>query len=175
MKTAIKDHKIKMVEVSKLKFDESNPNKMTDKQIDSLWKSIKKFGNLVPIIVNDKMQIADGEHRAMVYKEMGLKQIPAYVISEVNNDIQRRLLRQTMNKLKGQHEITKDANELSIIFADKKIDELAELIAEEQDTLMFIIGRQNEVFEKNKDSDEGAKEIGKQKTDHTCPSCGYTW
>lgn len=119
--------------------------------------------------MNESLQIGDGEHRALVYKELGLKEIPAFIIPRLNDDIQRRLHRQTMNKLKGEHEIKMDADEIALIFQNDKLDNLAELIAQERESLELIIGRRQELF------DNQVKEITELNTEHKCPQCGYEW
>jgi len=93
----------------------------------------------VPIVVNESYQIGDGEHRALIYKELGIKEIPAYIVPRINDDIERRLLRQTMNKLRGEHEIKLDADEIALIFQSDKLDNLAELIATERESLENIL------------------------------------
>ena len=93
----------------------------------------------MPIVVNESYQIGDGEHRALIYKELGIKEIPAYIVPRINDDIERRLLRQTMNKLRGEHEIKLDADEIALIFQSDKLDNLAELIATERESLENIL------------------------------------
>lgn len=117
--------------------------------------------------MNEEYEIADGEHRALVYKELGYTHIPGYIVSQLNDDIERRLLRQTMNKLRGSHDAVLDADELTLIFQNDKLEMLSELIAKEQETLMFIIGRKN--------TDPSAvKEIdGELATTNKCPQCGF--
>lgn len=41
--------------------------------------------------------MADGYHRVVAYKELGMKTVPA-VIMNFDNDNERRLMRQVMNK-----------------------------------------------------------------------------
>lgn len=56
--------------------DPNNPNKMTKEQAKSLVYSMKKFDDVMPIVVDSKsMIIADGHHRLEAYKSMGVKEI----------------------------------------------------------------------------------------------------
>lgn len=112
----IKHYVVKNVPVKSLKFDDKNPNKMSDKELESLWSAMKRFGYLAPIIINEKNQVVDGEHRAMVYRDMGIKEIPAYIVPALNDDTQRRLARQVMNKLRGEHDPKLDLEELEEIY-----------------------------------------------------------
>jgi hypothetical protein len=125
----IEEYPLSKVKIADLIFDKTNPNQPTQEQINAIRKSFLQFGFCVPITVNEKMEIGDGEHRALIYKELGLAEIPAFIIPKLNDDIQRRLHRQTMNKLKGVHEWKLDAEEIALIFKADKLDNLAELIA----------------------------------------------
>jgi ParB-like chromosome segregation protein Spo0J len=133
----IKIHDVKMVDVDLLKPDPANPNEMTDKEISALNESFERWGYLVPVVVDQNGVIADGEHRWTVYKQHHQKQIPA--IQFEMTDSERRLLRQTMNKLKGKHERLKDAEELKILYEDNKLGELASLIATSEERLLAKI------------------------------------
>ncbi len=65
----IKEFEIKKVDISKIKFDKTNPNIVTPEQMRGLEKAIKKFGYLVPVVLNKKFQILDGEHRVRAYQK----------------------------------------------------------------------------------------------------------
>ena len=45
----------------------------------ALRLSMERFGYLTPIVVDQNNLIADGEHRALIYKEFGLKKFPLTV------------------------------------------------------------------------------------------------
>src|ERR1043166_705722 len=89
------------IKISDLKFDPSNPNKLTKKQKKSLRDVIKKFGFLVPIIVDSENNIVDGEHRAEAYSMLGYTEIPGYVVN-TEKDYDRKFLRQWFNKFRGE-------------------------------------------------------------------------
>ena len=56
----VKEFSIKKIPINQIKFDNTNPNYLTDKQMDALSKGMEKFGFLAPIILNEKMQVLDG-------------------------------------------------------------------------------------------------------------------
>lgn len=113
----VQAYKSELIQVSKIKTDNSNPNQMTKETMERLKKSMEKFGNLHPIVVDKKtMLIADGEHRLQVYKEMGLKEIPA-ILKTFSSDEERRAYRQAANKLRGSHNDELDAKEYQKILA----------------------------------------------------------
>ena len=102
-----------------LKSDENNPNRMTIKQQEETWKSLQKYGWTYPIITNREGVFADGEQRAEVCRQHG--EFYAPVLRLPVSDVDRRLLRQILNKLKGKHNKELDTAEyLRIIEAGEK-------------------------------------------------------
>ena len=115
-----------LVPTSQLKVDGDNPNRMTPKQLDQLKGSIKKFGFIVPIITNKDLLVADGEQRLTAAKELGLPKVS--VIRLNVEDVDRRLIRQVMNKLCGEHDLIADALEFERIIELGSEDKLKELL-----------------------------------------------
>lgn len=112
--------KLESVELNLLKFDKDNPNVMTETQREALRNSFETYGNLQPIIIDQDNNIVDGAHRAEIYIEMGQKTISAIRI-HLDSDADRRIIRQTMNKLRGTHDPQKDAEEfLAILKANQE-------------------------------------------------------
>ena len=108
------------VDISKLKFDPSNPNKLTDKQKIALQGIMKRFGFLVPITVDAKtLRIIDGEHRVLAYKQLGYRQILAFVIDTVKQDHDKKVLRQVLNKFHGTPDPEKDIDEIGSIMEEE--------------------------------------------------------
>ena len=111
-----------------LKSDEANPNKMTNKQKEQVWKSLQKHGWIYPIVTDLKGVFGDGEQRVQVCKDHD--EFFAPVLRLALSDSQRRLLRQTLNKLRGKHNRELDeADYKRIIEAGEKEDLQALLTA----------------------------------------------
>jgi|GEM_PF-3052591 len=138
----VKEYDLTFVDVNSLKLDPSNPNQMTLEQIRGLEKSLLKFGNLVPIIINQNNEVIDGQHRIEVYRAFNITKIPCFV-KYTDSDIDRIELRQVMNKLRGTHNKNKDSNELLRLMQNDKLDELSELIAEPKQDLTELIKKFN--------------------------------
>ena len=116
-----------------LKRDGQNPNKMTDKQKDSTWQSLAKYGWIYPIITNKDGLLTDGEQRVDVCLEHG--EFFGPVLRLPVEDVNRRILRQVLNKLKGTHDKLLDAEEFKrILEADGK-DDLKALLGISDGTL----------------------------------------
>lgn len=137
----VKQFELVDVDVDAIELDPTNPNIMTAEQMSAMRKSMQQYGYLAPVILDRNNKICDGEHRVLVYRELGLKTIPAYVV-DLDSDTDRKQLRQVMNKLHGTHDQAKDADELVEIMQasqDKTLRELSELIAQPQEELMRTV------------------------------------
>jgi hypothetical protein len=115
------------ININQLQVDGKNPNKMSKEQHERLASSIKKWGFIVPIITNKDLLIADGEQRWTVAKSLGMNQVS--VIRLPVEEVDRRLLRQVLNKLRGEHELLLDAEEFEAIIEQGKKDDLQYLLA----------------------------------------------
>lgn len=114
------------VETSSLKSDGKNPNVMSQNRFDALKASLKKYGWLAPIITNEDLLIADGEHRWKAAQELGMEKVK--IIRLPVKDVDRRLLRQVLNKVRGEHDSLLDREEFRIIFGEQREDDLRELL-----------------------------------------------
>jgi ParB-like chromosome segregation protein Spo0J len=109
------------VKICDLKFDQDNPNRMSLVQLDRLKASIKRWGDIVPVVTNSELLVADGQQRVTAMKELGMTECS--VIRLPVKDVDRRLLRQVLNKLKGKHNKELDSAEyLRIIEQGEKED-----------------------------------------------------
>jgi ParB-like chromosome segregation protein Spo0J len=101
------------VPLEDLRFDGCNPNRLSREGIERLKASIRKWGDIVPIVTNKDLLVADGEQRALAMKELGMTKCS--VIRLPVEDVDRRLLRQVLNKLRGEHLKELDVEEFRII------------------------------------------------------------
>jgi len=117
-----------LVDVEKLRVDHENPNRMSARQFKALRKSIERWGFIVPIITNRDYLVADGEHRLRAAKDLGMKQVS--VVRLPVDDVDRRLLRQVMNKIRGEHDLFLDAEEYYRIVSEDSRDLIKKLLNE---------------------------------------------
>ncbi len=117
-----------LVNVDLLKVDEQNPNRLSPRRFEALKKSIQRFGFVVPIITNRDLLIADGEHRLKAARVLGMKQVS--VVWLPVEEVDRRLIRQVMNKLRGEHDLFLDAEEYYRIVSGDQRDLLKALLGE---------------------------------------------
>jgi len=123
----IKIPEVKNVDIDDLLFDVDNPNTMSDEALNALQSSIKQYGFIVPIITNKDFMIADGFHRYKAAVALKMKTVP--VIQLPLADVDRRILRQVLNKLKGEHNRQLDIEDLLRIEKDQGMALLTKLLA----------------------------------------------
>lgn len=131
---------VETVLLSQLKTDGSNPNFMSKQQHDRLAESMKKWGFIVPIVTNRDYLVADGEQRLAVAKELGMTE--ALVIRLDVADVDRRLIRQVLNKLKGEHDFKLDAEEFRRIITAGEQADLQYMLALSDDKLKLYVNPQ---------------------------------
>lgn len=127
---------MQLVDVNKITVDSENPNVMTKPQLLALQHAIRKFNFIIPIITNKDLVVADGEHRLEAAKKLGMKQVP--VVALPISDVDRRIVRQVLNKLRGEHDKEQDIREFIRIEASQGIPVLAELLAQEEEQLRSL-------------------------------------
>jgi len=117
-----------LADVDKLKTDKDNPNRMSSRQFGALKKSIRRWGFIVPIITNSDYLVADGEHRLEAAKALGMRQVS--VIRLPVGDVDRRMIRQVMNKIRGEHDLFLDAEEYYRLVSEGSRDLLKAMLNE---------------------------------------------
>ena len=148
-----------LIDTNLLKVDGENPNRMTDKQHQRLKTSIEKYGFIVPIITNKDLLVADGEQRLTVAQSLQMRQVP--IIRLPVEDVDRRLLRQVLNKLRGEHELLLDAQEFERIIEAGGEDDLKHLLDLSDSSLEKYLREIREPHEESYD----VPEIDKVETD----------
>lgn len=179
----LKSYPREIVDLHNIQFDDDNPNEMTETELQSLDFSMEKWGYIDPIVIDQNYKIANGEHRAKVLLERGnsLVEVIKYNFADDN---ERRLFRQTMNKLKGQHNLKKDIPEMEMLLRNNSIDlkgllnfdeqalnSLRKRAAEEENALQKLLKpeKEDDIVIPNQIIDKELKTI------HTCPKCGYVY
>jgi ABC-type lipoprotein export system ATPase subunit/N-acetylglutamate synthase-like GNAT family acetyltransferase len=117
-----------LIDIDQLRVDGENPNRLSPRRFEALKKSIQRYGFVVPIITNRDLLVADGEHRLKAAKALGMKRVS--VVRLPVDEVDRRLIRQVMNKLRGEHDLFMDAEEYYRIVSGDKRDLLKALLTE---------------------------------------------
>ena len=135
------------VAVDALGADGENPNEMTDEQFGLLCDRMRENGWLSgPIVTDTDGLIADGEHRWRAAQEIGLSEVPVRQFDI--DDATRRLWRQELNKIRGEHDTKRDALEYDELLSAGKTEEveaLTDAADEDLDELLDEIRVDNSV------------------------------
>ena len=110
-----------------LYVDGDNPNEQDEETFGLLCDRMRDNGWLGGAIITDTDGcIADGEHRWRAAQEIGLAEVPVkqYAI----DDATRRLWRQELNKIAGEHDPKRDALEYDYLLDAGKSDEVHDLV-----------------------------------------------
>jgi len=110
-----------------LELDQTNPNRTTINQQEQIWSSLQKYGWTYPILTNKNGTLLDGEQRTQVCLQHN--EFYAPVLRLPVSDLDRRMLRQILNKLKGKHNKELDAAEYMRIAEMGEKDGLRALLA----------------------------------------------
>ena len=124
-----------------LHVDGDNPNEMADETFGLLCDRLRDNGWLGgPVVTDTDGLIADGEHRWRAAQEIGLSEVPVrqYDI----DDATRRLWRQELNKIHGEHDSKRDALEYDELLSagyTEEVEAVTEAAGEDLDELLARI------------------------------------
>ena len=157
---------IEFIDIEQLHVDKNNPNNMSDKKYYSLRRSIEYFQFMYPIVVDSDYLIADGEHRLYAAKELGMKKVPVIRLSL--KDADRRILRQVLNKIRGEHDFDLDCLEYEKIIQAGQDEALKELIdLSEFEKKRYLVNAEVEMENGDYNSQKPLLKYTK------CPNCSY--
>jgi DNA modification methylase len=133
--------KIQWVDIDDLKPSEYNPRKWTEKEINDLKESIKRFGIVDPLIVNSaenrKNIVIGGHFRLTILKELGYKKVPVVYVN-IPDIKKEKELNLRLNKNLGEWNIELLANfdeELlkEVGFESEELDKIFDLKIEDSE------------------------------------------
>lgn len=115
--------KTKVYLIEDLNFAKYNPRKVMEsksKEYEMLKKSLDKFGQVTPIIVNERNNTVIGGHQRLnVLKELGYKEVETVVVDF--DEKQEKQLNIALNKTEGRWDYQK-LNELLETMTDKELE-----------------------------------------------------
>ena len=133
------DLKIEYVAIDALRINEKNPRKWSEEQKKQLKESIKRFGNVDPIIVNAhkerKNVVVGGHFRLEACKELGYKNMPVVFVNLTPDKEAELNLR--LNRNQGEFDLAllaefDSAILLDIGFTSEDIDEIFPAVKNEE-------------------------------------------
>lgn len=155
---------IKTVNISEIRANNYNPNSMRPTEYRNLIYSIKKFGQVIPILVRKVKEnyiIIDGEHRHRALKEIGIKQVEV-IENEDMTEKDYKMLTVALNKFRGNidndlvMEIFKDSKETDVLeFLEKIREKSYEKMADQKSIFekLDLDWEDNRIYEENKETE----------------------
>jgi len=104
--------------LSEVNTAEYNPRVISDKDLESLKESLKKFGCLRPLLINKETNILISGHQTLkAAQEIGFRKLP-YIILDLNEKDEKKL-NLALNKIQGDWDYDK-LNKILSSFIDLK-------------------------------------------------------
>ena len=117
-----------------------NPNQMDSGMYSRLRASIKRYGNVCPIVArsvgDDRYETVGGAQRFAALREMGLTTVPCVVVAV--DDADARLLAQALNHVVGSDDFFKRDETLRHILESVPLDEVLSLLPETAESLQSL-------------------------------------
>ena len=86
--------------IGDLRLDPANPRRISDEELESLTRSISKFGMIDPIIARNEDKVVIGGHQRLIAaRKLGMKQVPVVLVDL--SEEQARLLNLALNRISG--------------------------------------------------------------------------
>lgn len=125
------------VDVQDIRTDGQNPNQMSKEKYLALLEHIREFGIINPILTTTALLVADGEHRLKAARDLKIPQVKVKRLDITEEE--RRILRQTMNKLRGTHDPLLDAAEFNFLLEADRMQDLGRLLGEDPADLLRVL------------------------------------
>lgn len=139
----MKDLKIKKIKIKDLKAAEYNPRQATKEQAESLHQSLKKFGVVEPVIVNENKErkniIVGGHFRVRELKKLGYEEVACTMVNlpldeerELNIRLNANVGEWDMDSLANNFEV-EELNEWGLDIPDIGVEEDKEIDEKEKE------------------------------------------
>jgi DNA modification methylase len=117
---------IKLTSIQKLRRNPRNPRTHSKKQIRQIAESIRRFGWTYPILVDETWLILAGHGRYDAALELGLREVPIIVVSDLD-DAEKRALALADNKIAGnagwdREKLAAELGELAQLLPELNLD-----------------------------------------------------
>jgi ParB-like chromosome segregation protein Spo0J len=153
-----------IIKTSNLKDFPGNPRIMSEHEKEKLKNSIKEFGIVDPLIVDEDNVVIGGNQRLQAIKELQIDSVPIRKITGLSN-IKKKVLNLALNKISGHFEEI----QLNQLLTEIKLEDELLLSLTGFDEKELELLKKVEFFAREKEFDENIK------TDTECPKCGYKW
>lgn len=145
-----------------------NPRQITETEMEKLKTSIKEFGYVDPIIVNQhNNHIVGGNQRYLALKELGYNEVEVLYINEPNI-LKEKAMNIALNKISGEW----DQDKLDVVLEEIQLSDI-DITLTGFDEIEFTNLSEDEEYIIPDDEPEYDESIADDIETITCPSCGY--
>lgn len=154
----------KTLNIDELKPYENNSRTHSKSQIEKIARSIKEFGWMSPVVVDENYTIIAGHGRVLGAKEAGITEVPCLVVDDLTDD-QKRAYVIADNKLS-------DESGWDFGILRKEIDALSE-----REFDLDLTGFEDSELDFGEEIAPSSFEIMNDELDtlNRCPKCGFKW
>lgn len=163
--------KINKVKVNDLISPDWNPRSISDADLKRLETSLKEFGYIEPIIVNDvNMHVVGGNQRLTALKRLGYNEVDVIYV-HIEDITKEKACNVALNKISGQW----DNEKLKVVLEEIHLSPIdIDLTGfEELELKQFDIFEDEEDYIIPDDEPEYDESIADDIDIIVCPSCGY--
>ena len=159
---------IKKVPIKDLVSPDWNPRQITDEELEKLKKSIKEFGYIDPIIVNEyNNHIVGGNQRYLALKQLGYEEVDVIFINEPNI-MKEKAMNIALNKISGEW----DQDKLDVVLEEIQLSNI-DITLTGFDEIEFTNLSEDEDYIIPDDEPEYDESIADDIETILCPRCGY--
>lgn len=161
---------IQTIQLEKLRPADYNPRKnltKEDKEYQKLERSLKSFGNVQPIVYNQKTgNVVSGHQKLKILQEQGFKETDCVIINL--NEEEEKALNIALNKITGKWDYSKLESVINEL-AEKEYD-LSKTGLDDEEIQDLI----SELDIKDEDFLQGTEIVKeREQKEIICPNCGY--
>ena len=91
---------IEYVQISRLRKWKNNPRFISDQQYHALVESVRRYGVVDPLIVDQRYRIVGGHQRLKVLRDLGIKSVPVVKLTLSRRDF--KVLNLALNRISGE-------------------------------------------------------------------------
>lgn len=154
----------KTLHIDELKPYENNSRTHSKAQIEKIAKSLKEFGWMSPVVVDENYTIIAGHGRVLGAKEAGITEVPCLIVDDLTKE-QKRAYVIADNKLS-------DESGWDLEMLRKEINELSS-----KEYNIDLTGFDDSELDFGEDLAPSSFEVFSDNfiTTNKCPKCGFEW
>lgn len=156
--------KIENININDIETYAGNPRK-NELAVDAVAESIREFGAIVPVILDDNNVIVAGHTRVMAARKLGLKALPC-IRAEGLTKAQIRAYRLADNKVS-------EASDWDLPLLEVELDGLEQDTRDALDKMGFGLSFSEALFLSDGANELDISAFGDEAFDHECQECGF--